>query len=165
MANAATVDIDFLQILMDELAAQGASYTVVKVQQEADVEAPSFVGTNPFSPAADASDIRLTMRDAILMKVDPGLTVLNAGSANYATRFTVGIGQFSYSFLRGYVWPCPCGRQDPALHRHPPGVGVLGLRAGTSQRTAGGTGCDRRVGHHCVRLQLRPAERQRQTPR
>jgi endonuclease/exonuclease/phosphatase family metal-dependent hydrolase len=104
VANAATVDIDFLQILMDELAAQGASYTVVKVQQEADVEAPSFVGTNPFSPTADASDIRLTMRDAILMKVDPGLTALDSGSANYATRFTVGIGQLSYTFLRGYVW-------------------------------------------------------------
>jgi endonuclease/exonuclease/phosphatase family metal-dependent hydrolase len=104
VANAATVDIDFLQILMDELAAQGASYTVVKVQQEADVEAPSFVGTNPFGPTADASDIRLTMRDAILMKVDPGLTALDSGSANYATRFTVGIGQLSYTFLRGYVW-------------------------------------------------------------
>jgi len=104
VANAATVDIDFLQILMGELAAQGASYTVVKVQQEADVEAPSFVGTNPFSPTADASDIRLTMRDAILMKVDPGLGVLDSGSANYATRFAVGIGQVSYTFLRGYVW-------------------------------------------------------------
>ncbi len=102
--NAATVDIDFLQILMAELAVQGASYVVVKVQQEADVEAPSFVGTNPFSPTADASDIRLTMRDAILMKIDPGLTVLDSGSANYATRFTVGIGQQSYTFLRGYVW-------------------------------------------------------------
>lgn len=104
VANAATVDLDFLQILMDELAAQGASYTVVKVQQEADVEAPSFVGSNPFSPTADASDIRLTMRDAILMRVDPGLTALSSGSANYATRFVVGIGAVSYTFLRGYVW-------------------------------------------------------------
>jgi endonuclease/exonuclease/phosphatase family metal-dependent hydrolase len=104
VANAATVDIDFLQILMDELAAQGAAYTVVRVQTEADVEAPSFVGPNPFSPTADASDVRLTMRDAVLMKVDPGLTVLDSGSANYATRFVVGIGPVSYTFLRGYVW-------------------------------------------------------------
>lgn len=102
--NAVTVDIDFLQVLVDELAAQGASYLVVKVQQEADVEAPSFVGTNPFSPTADASDIRLTMRDAILVRVDPGLTVLASGGANYATRFSVGIGQLSYTFLRGYAW-------------------------------------------------------------
>jgi hypothetical protein len=102
--NATSVDIDFLQILTDELAAQGGSYAVVKVQPEADVEAPSFVGSNPASPTADASDIRLTMRDAILMRVDPGLTVLASGSGNYATRFTVGIGSFTYTFLRGYAW-------------------------------------------------------------
>jgi endonuclease/exonuclease/phosphatase family metal-dependent hydrolase len=102
--NAATVDIDFLQILMDELASQGASYTAVRVQQEADVEAPSFAGTNPSGPTAEAKDVRLTMRDVVLMRVDPGLTVLGSGGANYATRFTVGIGAFSYVFLRGYVW-------------------------------------------------------------
>lgn len=102
--NAATVDIDFLQILMAQLASQGASYTVVRVQQEADVEAPSFVGTNPLTPSADAKDVRLTMRDAVLMRVDPGLTVLDSGGANYATRFVVGIGAFSYTFLRGYAW-------------------------------------------------------------
>lgn len=104
VANAATVDIDFLQILVDELAAQGVAYTVVKVQAEADVESPSFLGSNPLSPSADASDVRLTMRDAILMKVDPGLRVLDSGGANYATRFVVGIGPVSYTFLRGYAW-------------------------------------------------------------
>ena len=104
VANAATVDIDFLQILMNELAAHGGSYTVVRVQTEADVEAPSFVGPNPFSPTADASDIRLTMRDAVLMRVDPGLTALGSGGANYVTRFQVGVGQVTYTFLRGYVW-------------------------------------------------------------
>ncbi len=104
VSNATTVDIDFLQILMDALAAQGASYIVVRVQQEADVEAPSFLGNNPFSPTADASDVRLTMRDAILMKVDPGLTLLNSGGANYATRFAAGVGAITYTFLRGYVW-------------------------------------------------------------
>jgi endonuclease/exonuclease/phosphatase family metal-dependent hydrolase len=104
VANATTVDYDFLQILMDQLAVQGASYVVVRVQQEADVESPSFVGSDPTSPSADAADIRLTMRDAVLMRLDPGLTALNSGGANYATRFTVGIGAFSYTFLRGYVW-------------------------------------------------------------
>jgi endonuclease/exonuclease/phosphatase family metal-dependent hydrolase len=103
VANATTVDIDFLQILTDQLAAQGANYTVVRVQTEADVEAPSFVGSDLSSPT-DASDVRLTMRDAVLMKVDPGLTVLNTGGANYATRFTVGVGSVIYTFLRGYVW-------------------------------------------------------------
>jgi len=102
--NAASVDLDFLPILMDQLATQGAAYAVVRVQNEADVEAPSFVGSNPFSPTADAADIRLTMRDAVLVKLDPGLTVLDSGSANYATRFSVGIGPISYAFLRGYVW-------------------------------------------------------------
>src|SRR5262245_11032617 len=63
--NAATVDIDFLQILTDALAAQGASYSVVRVQQEADVESPSFVGPNPGALGADPADIRLTMRDVI----------------------------------------------------------------------------------------------------
>jgi endonuclease/exonuclease/phosphatase family metal-dependent hydrolase len=102
--NATTVDIDFLQLLMDALAAQGASYQVVRVQQEADVEAPSFVGSNPGSPTADAADIRLTMRDVILIKNDPGLAVLDSGGANYTTRFSVSVGQLGFTFLRGYVW-------------------------------------------------------------
>lgn len=104
VANATTVDIDFLQIFMEALAAQGAAYRVVRVQQEADVEAPSFVGGNPASPDADAADIRLTMRDVILIRVDPGLAVLDSGGANYTTRFSVSVGQAAYTFLRGYVW-------------------------------------------------------------
>lgn len=47
-ANAATVDDDFLATLTADLAATGAQYRVVNVQQESDVEGPAFRG-NPSS--------------------------------------------------------------------------------------------------------------------
>ena len=88
-ANAATVDLDFLAILTADLAAKGARYRVVNVQQESDVEGPAFKG-NPFAGTmTDPRDVRLTMRDAMLVRVDPGLTVQGSGGAQYATRLAV----------------------------------------------------------------------------
>ena len=73
--NATTVDYDFLQILLDDLAALGAEYEAVKIGNRADVESPSFTGS-PFNGTLGGTvrDVRLTMRDVILMKVDDGLT-------------------------------------------------------------------------------------------
>ena len=42
--NAETTDYDFLQILLDALAARGAAYEAVSIAPRADVEAPSFTG-------------------------------------------------------------------------------------------------------------------------
>src|SRR5262245_14025590 len=46
--NATNVDYDFLQLLLDALAARGEHYTAVSVGDRADVEAPSFTGS-PFN--------------------------------------------------------------------------------------------------------------------
>ncbi|MGH3507323.1 MAG: endonuclease/exonuclease/phosphatase family protein [Nocardioidaceae bacterium] len=102
VANATTTDYDFLEMLLDDLADEGVEYTAVQVQTESDVEAPSF----RIAPTdGTGTDVRLTMRDVILMRVDDRLDEIASGGDNYSTTlppFT--IGDISYSFLRGYNW-------------------------------------------------------------
>ena len=102
--NAETVDYDFLATLTADLAAVGAQYRVVNVQQESDVEGPAFKG-NPFAGTMTSPrDVRLTMRDAMLVRVDPGLTVQASGGGQYATRLPVNVGGVPFVFIRGYNW-------------------------------------------------------------
>jgi hypothetical protein len=103
--NATTVDYDFLQMLLDELAARGARYTAVSIGDRADVEAPSFTGS-PFdgSIGADARDVRLTMRDVVLMRVGGGLTASGSGGGIFAHNLTVEILGATLNFDRGYQW-------------------------------------------------------------
>ena len=63
---------------------RGATYVPVSIAARADVEAPSFTGS-PFNGTmgADARDVRLTMRDVVLMHVEDGLTALDEGQAVY----------------------------------------------------------------------------------
>ena len=98
--NAQTTDYDFLQILLDALAARGAAYEAVSIAPRADVEAPSFTGTG--SP--DARDIRLTMRDVVLMHVEDGLTALDEGQAVYDVNLEVALLGNTINFDRGYQW-------------------------------------------------------------
>jgi endonuclease/exonuclease/phosphatase family metal-dependent hydrolase len=95
--NAEAVDYDFLQSLLDELGALGADYRVAEVQEESDVEGPAFA-TQP----ADGTgrDVRLTMRDAILVK--GGIKVEDSDSAQYRTRITFSIAGVPFSFIRGW---------------------------------------------------------------
>ncbi len=90
--NATTVDYDFLQILLDELAARGEEYVAVSVGNRADVEAPSFTGS-PFDDTigADARDVRLTIRDVVLMHVEDGLTVTGTADQIYADNLKVSV--------------------------------------------------------------------------
>jgi hypothetical protein len=71
------VQFDFLQILLDELAALGTPYVVVVSQEEADIE----------SITASGFDVRLTQRDVILAEesmVDAGeISCTNAQGAHY----------------------------------------------------------------------------------
>ena len=99
VANATTVDYDFLRTLQDDLAALGADYRVAEVQEESDVEGPAFA-TQP----ADGTgrDVRLTMRDVILVK--GGLKVEDSGSAQYRTRISFAIAGVPFAFIRGYTW-------------------------------------------------------------
>lgn len=103
--NATTVDYDFLQILLDKLAARGEHYRAVSVGNRADVEAPSFTGS-PFNGtiSADAKDIRLTMRDVVLMHVEDGLADLATGDQVYTDNLVVTAAGASFRFDRGYQW-------------------------------------------------------------
>jgi endonuclease/exonuclease/phosphatase family metal-dependent hydrolase len=103
--NATTVDTDFLQILLDDLAAQGASYAAVSVGSRADVEAPAFTGS-PFNGTMGGQirDVRMTMRDVVLMRVDKGLRVVDSGNAVYTHNLAVSVAGISMNFDRGFQW-------------------------------------------------------------
>ncbi len=98
-ANPAThVVFDYLQILVDALALRGAHYAVVATANEIDVELPML---NLQSGAID--DVRLTDRDAILVRTDlPSghLTVSNAQSGNFKN--VIQIPSIGLSFPRGW---------------------------------------------------------------
>lgn len=95
---ATTVDYDFLQSLLDDLAALGEPYDVVHVQQESDVSGPAVRG------AAGLQNIRLTMRDVALKRAGSGVRVLASGGGNYAARIPLVVAGQPLSFIRGYNW-------------------------------------------------------------
>ena len=103
--NAETTDYDFLQILLAALAARGEQYAAVSVANRADVEAPSFTGS-PFdgTMGADARDIRLTMRDVVLMHVEDGLSESGTGNRIYAHNLEIPLLGVTIRFDRGYQW-------------------------------------------------------------
>lgn len=94
---AATVDYDFLQTLLADLAALGKRYVPVNVQQQSDVSGPAF---------RDGSlrNVRLTMRDVLLRRVGGGLKVLDSGGEQYAARIPLTVAGQTLSFIRGYNW-------------------------------------------------------------
>ena len=107
VSNATTVDYDYLQILLDALAARGEHYTAVSVGDRADVEAPSFTGSLVGTPTIDlatARDVRLSLRDVILMRDEGDLTALATGGATYAHNLAVDVLNVKMRFDRGYQW-------------------------------------------------------------
>jgi endonuclease/exonuclease/phosphatase family metal-dependent hydrolase len=102
--DATVVDYDYLAILLADLAARGVGYEIVHVQQESDVEAPSFTG-NPFTGTArSAQDVRLTDRDVILVRSDAEIRIEGSGGANFSQRVEVRLGDTTFPFIRGYAW-------------------------------------------------------------
>lgn len=94
--NAEDTAYDFLQILMDALAARGLDYRVAGEVTNADVEAPMFV-----SAEYDLADLRLTDRDVILVRGDVQTGAPFAG--NYLTNAGFELGDTTVYFTRGYV--------------------------------------------------------------
>jgi endonuclease/exonuclease/phosphatase family metal-dependent hydrolase len=94
---ATTVDYDFLQILLADLAAIGQHYVAVNVQEESDVSGPAL---------RDGSlrNVRLTMRDVLLKRAGGEVKVLASGGAQYAARIPLTIAGQPVSFIRGYNW-------------------------------------------------------------
>lgn len=99
--DATTVDHDYLALLLDALADRGVHYTAVEVGDRADVEAPAFA-THPFD--GTARDVRMTMRDVILMRTDAGLRVTGSGDEIFAVNLDVTIAGVTMNFDRGYHW-------------------------------------------------------------
>jgi endonuclease/exonuclease/phosphatase family metal-dependent hydrolase len=102
-SNAEGVVYDFLETLLDDLKALGVPYEAVESQVQSDVEGPAFTGdiTDPAS-LGNPRDIRLTMRDALLRRVDSPASVVASDSDQYLTRLNVP--GLPYSFIRGYNW-------------------------------------------------------------
>jgi endonuclease/exonuclease/phosphatase family metal-dependent hydrolase len=102
--DASEVDQDFLTILLADLTARGVGYRVVQAQPESDVEAPAFTGNPLTGETGSARDIRLTMRDVILVRDDSSATVQGSGSGQFAARFDLPLGGVPFPFRRGYAW-------------------------------------------------------------
>lgn len=102
--NATTVDYDYLEILLDALTARGLAYEAVAVGERADVEAPSFTGSPFAGTMANARDVRMTMRDVILMRSDKGLQVTASGDQIFEHNLVVPIAGVVMRFDRGYHW-------------------------------------------------------------
>jgi endonuclease/exonuclease/phosphatase family metal-dependent hydrolase len=102
--NATRVDYDYLALLLAALKERGMTYGVASAQRESDVEAPSFLGNPLTGTATDARDVRLTVRDVILIRQHAGLRVLDHGGARYQHRINLDLGGAKLSIIRGYAW-------------------------------------------------------------
>jgi len=94
-ANATAIDYDFLQLLLDALAARGESYTVAATNVNSDVEFPATA-----DGGATFYDVRLTDSDVVLVR--SGVTVSGATTATYAVAAEIPVGDVNVRFLRGY---------------------------------------------------------------
>ena len=90
--EAEEVVLDFLQILMDALQAEGLNYHVAAQVENMDIEMPMFTDTG-------IDDARLTDYDVILARSD--VVVSRPMSANYTNAFT--IEEFGLVAKRGYA--------------------------------------------------------------
>ena len=105
--NSTTVTQDFLAILLDAVEDRGLDYEAVVVKPEADVEGPAFLGVpgpNSTFLGSNPRDVRLTMHDVILRRVDRDVKVVRKGSETYDTQFGASLGGATFEFTRGYAW-------------------------------------------------------------
>jgi endonuclease/exonuclease/phosphatase family metal-dependent hydrolase len=85
---------DFLRILRRALKARGLKYRLGSVQSEADVEGPTDRGY----------DVRLTMRDVILVKRKKGLRVRRKGGKNFKSAISLTTVAGPVTVKRGYTF-------------------------------------------------------------
>src|SRR4051794_17420449 len=90
---ATTVTSDLLQSLLNDLGALGPHYQALVVSPRLDAEAPSTLGF----------DVRLTTRDAILVRTDlPGFSATNPQSHTFVAQLAVPTAVGTVSFNRGW---------------------------------------------------------------
>jgi endonuclease/exonuclease/phosphatase family metal-dependent hydrolase len=102
--NATTVDYDFLQILLDDLAAQGVVYKARSVNKLADVEGPAYEGS--FGSQTNARDVRLTMRDVILVREGSTAKYVKGSATKdtYDDMLSFSVSGKTFEFKRGYQY-------------------------------------------------------------
>ncbi|HEX2070135.1 MAG TPA: endonuclease/exonuclease/phosphatase family protein [Thermoleophilaceae bacterium] len=89
------VEYDYVRILLRALRRIGLDYEVAHSTDEADIEGPT----------SGDFDVRLTMRDVVLVDDDTkGLDVEGSGGANYATRLPLPTVAGVFTVLRGYAY-------------------------------------------------------------
>jgi endonuclease/exonuclease/phosphatase family metal-dependent hydrolase len=95
---ATTVAYDFLQLLLDALAARGEEYTAVSTSWNTDIEAPAINPANLGGACATMTainpacfdDVRLTDRDVIIARA--GVATSNPRAGLYAARVVFQLG-------------------------------------------------------------------------
>jgi hypothetical protein len=97
--NATDVYADYLQILMEALAARGLAYEVAALVENADVELPVY-NLGLIDCAYPLFDARLTDFDVTLRRSDVNITL--SMSANYQANFPVPSPAGPIVFKRGY---------------------------------------------------------------
>jgi endonuclease/exonuclease/phosphatase family metal-dependent hydrolase len=89
------LQFDFLQLLLDALAARGAAYSVAVVTENIDIELPAFDVEQ-----AILYDLRVVDRTAVLAR--RGVQLSNASAVNFQAFLPVELGGVQLPFRRGY---------------------------------------------------------------
>lgn len=97
VVNATEIYIDYLEVLLDSLAARGLDYTVAAQVENLDVELPAAKSQTEFF------DIRVTDRDVILARADVETTDPGAAGYQIIVPFEIVPGDTIW-FERGYTW-------------------------------------------------------------
>ncbi|KQY56563.1 MULTISPECIES: endonuclease/exonuclease/phosphatase family protein [unclassified Nocardioides] len=97
--NAVSVDLDFLRILMAELDSLDHDYLVVSSLGELDLEFPGYR-----TRSEPGRDVRLTLRDVVLVRVRDGLTVVDRGREHFTSRVRMRLPGRLVDFTRGHTW-------------------------------------------------------------
>lgn len=95
-APATDVRYDYLALLMSELARSGHPYDVAVVQTEADLEAPAGAPHN--------LDVRLTMRDVILVRHGGRVKVTGSSSGNFVNNLVLPLPAVGGSAVSRRGW-------------------------------------------------------------
>jgi endonuclease/exonuclease/phosphatase (EEP) superfamily protein YafD len=95
---ATQVVYDFLQLLVDSLAARGLVYVIAAADSTTDIEVPVFNPSNGYPLPFD--DVRLTDRDAVLARAD--VQIANPQHGVYVNRVPIAIGPFQTGIYEGW---------------------------------------------------------------
>ena len=91
---ATTVTYDFLQLLLDALAAEGETYVVAARNELSDVELPATADGSTFF------DVRYRDADVILARAD--IATSDAINRRFGTLVTLSVGGVDQTFVRGW---------------------------------------------------------------